>query len=262
MGNNNFLILDTSYIIFYRYHALKSWFKKAYPDQSEDLEIFKQKYPKLFNKCINDLIKKNHINYNNVFFCKDESKENLWRFKIYPNYKKGRTCDSNISHFFFEAYNNLIPEFEKKGCHLLKVSECEADDIAAILTKRILSKDPESIITIITNDYDYLQLINPRVNIINLTGKNLENKIKYSPDIDLKIKIILGDKSDNITSIIKNIGIKKAYQISTNEEIFNKYISNNIEINQLYNLNKELIDFNYIPEKIILRIDNFINKIL
>ena len=32
---NSYLLIDTSYMVFYRYYAVLSWFKRAFPDESE-----------------------------------------------------------------------------------------------------------------------------------------------------------------------------------------------------------------------------------
>ena len=88
---SNILILDLSYIIFYRYHALLSWFKRAHPDQEIDNKIINQKYDKLFIKCIDDLIKKYHSKYQHVFFCQDCDRSSNWRFKLNTEYKNNRS---------------------------------------------------------------------------------------------------------------------------------------------------------------------------
>ncbi len=260
METKNFLLIDTSYLIFYRYHALKSWYRRAYPDQEVNIDIFLEKFPKLFNKCINDFKNKYKVNFKNIFFCKDDQKSNLWRTKIYPEYKKGRICDNSIYQFFELSYQTLIPQFIDKGSHLLSVDESECDDIIAVLVNSILS-NTESNIILISNDNDFLQLINDRVKIINLSGQNLEKKIKFNPLIDLQIKIMIGDKSDNIHPIIKKLSYKKAYEILQNENEFKQKILENEKIKKMYILNKKLIDFNEIPENIKLKIENKIKEI-
>lgn len=260
MESRTFLLIDTSYLIFYRFHALKSWYRRAYPDQEINIDILTEKFPKLFNKCINELKNKFKVTFEDIIFCKDDLKSNLWRTKIYNDYKKGRVSDNLIYQFFNMSYKLLIPEFINKGSHMIYVPECESDDIMAILVKNIINKTRSNII-LISNDNDFLQLINEKVNIINLSGQNLNKKIKYSPDIDLKIKIMLGDKSDNIRPVMKRLSHKKAFNILENEEHFKDLVLDNKEINDQYNLNQKLIDFSQIPENIKLKIEYKIKEI-
>ena len=50
----NFVLIDGSYYIFYRFFALCTWWKRAYPDEPLDIKnildnkIFIDKYHKLF----------------------------------------------------------------------------------------------------------------------------------------------------------------------------------------------------------------------
>ena len=59
----NYLLLDTSYIIFYRYFALLQWWKLAkkdieLPENPYECEEFVEKFKKLFLEQINTIKKK------------------------------------------------------------------------------------------------------------------------------------------------------------------------------------------------------------
>ena len=86
----------------------------------------------------------------------------------------------------------------------------------------------------------------------NLQDKDL--KIRASPDYDaetyLKIKIILGDKSDNIPAIIKKCGIKTAEKLALNPDELNKIFNKDPDAKKNFERNQRLIDFNYIDEKL------------
>lgn len=253
------ILLDTSYIIFYRYHALLSWYKRAYPDKELNIEIIEEKFGKLFIKCINDLVKKYKSNIKNVIFCQDSERASLWRTKIYQDYKKNRKCDIEIGKFFKMTFNTLIPQLINNGAILVSVPEAEADDIAAILTNYLLETTNENII-IITNDNDYLQLINDNVQIFNLPGNDLRKRIIYDPETDLKIKIILGDKSDNILPVFKKCNKKQAFEFVQNSKLLNKELESSNQLVNNYKLNNLLINFNQIPnnikENIIIQFKN------
>jgi hypothetical protein len=88
---------------------------------------------------------------------------------------------------------------------------------------------------------------------------DLSLKIKYNPNVELIYKIIMGDKSDNISKIQngmkKNIAEKIA--LMNNEDRNNYLITNNIM--DAFNLNKTLIDFREIPKIIIQNFYEYYN---
>lgn len=257
---SNILIIDLSYIIFYRYNALLSWYKRAYPDKDIDNKIISEKYNKLFIKCIEQLIKKYKSEYQQVFFCQDCDRSSNWRYKIYPDYKNNRTYDEYIFDYFKTTINNLIPYFIGFGCYHLSINKVEADDIVYFITKKLLDHTDKNII-IITNDYDYIQMIQDRVKIYNLKDLDLSTKIEQSPEIDLKMKIILGDKSDNIPAIFKRCGKATALKYAINQNLLEEKMEQDQELRERYNLNKLLIDLCQIPNEIEKSIETNFNKI-
>ena len=95
--------------------------------------------------------------------------------------------------------------------------------------------------------------------IYNLQGINLRTKSR-GEDIDLKLKILQGDVSDNISSIFqKRITINKVLELVKDEEKLERYLEDNIESKKLYNRNKLLIDFDMIPENIRININSLID---
>ena len=114
----------------------------------------------------------------------------------------------------------------------------EADDCVALTTKHF---NKETII--IANDHDYKQLLNDHCKLYNLQYKEITSN---NPPLDLFLKIILGDKSDNIKGLFKRCGKKTGEKYFNDRELFNKKCK---EEQQLiaFEINKILIDFNYIP---------------
>ena len=99
--------------------------------------------------------------------------------------------------------------------YVLRHYNLEADDIIAITKKFIRQKYPDSIIYIIANDHDYLQLLDDNTEIINFQNKNLRESKKVFPEADKNLfyKIVLGDKSDNISPVFKNVDQKHVKNI-------------------------------------------------
>jgi hypothetical protein len=89
--------------------------------------------------------------------------------------------------------------------------------------------------------------------------KDLSLKINYSPSIELLLKIIMGDKSDNISKIQNGMRKDTALKIALmNDEDRNIYLTKNNIINT-FTLNKTLIDFNEIPELIVKNFYEYYN---
>ena len=108
---------------------------------------------------------------------------------------------------------------------------------------------PDVKISIITSDMDYLQLYRENVQIYDLKYKSLITNKTAFPDAaqNLFCKIVMGDKSDNITSVFKKCGIKTAAKMYDNQEEFIHRLNTDENANMLYQRNKTLVDFNEIP---------------
>jgi len=197
-----------------------------------------------------------------------EGKEN-WRKDIYQLYKANRHHD-NVE-INWEDFKNKMLQFMETlsklftNIYFLTISKIEADDIIAVLTKELCKKNK---IEIISSDSDLYQLQNKNVKQYNPIKK--EYAISINPKMDLEIKILTGDKSDNISGIFYGCGPKTAKEIineGIDEYIIKKIekkskrILNSEEIYKIYERNKKLIDFNYIPseyqEKILYEYKNY-----
>jgi len=111
----------------------------------------------------------------------------------------------------------------------------------------------------ITQVIDYLQLIDENTKIINLANKDISERSIGDPKLDLRIKLIMGDKSDNIQPIHKGIGQKIALKLALlSDEDFEAYL---IEKNckDKYENNKLLVDFSMIPEELIEKFNNSVS---
>ena len=251
------LLIDTSYISFYRFHATVFWYKKAHKDkeipkdyESIKDEIFMNKFKSMYLKGIDKINKKYKIPYSNFIFGLDSSRKDLWRTKLYPEYKSQRNYDGWTGREVLKyAHTTLLQELCKTHNMLnIKINQLEADDILAIIKKYIRKQQPNRDIIIITNDHDYLQLIDKHTTIINLQQKILNEKSCGDPKKDLLIKILCGDPADNIKGCFKRCGIKTASKYCNNSNLLQKAFEKNKDSKTIYQLNKTLIDFNCIPE--------------
>lgn len=247
---------DASYFVFYRYYAVKGWYKRAC---EHDLDVqnalsdnvFVEKYDYTFEKTINDLTKRYKVPHSNLVFAKDCARDKIWRNSLYPPYKSNR--DEKTSSFncdiFKHTYNDLVPRLQEKyGFHYILHANLEADDVIALMVARIRELSRKVRIIVITNDNDYVQLYKyPNVDIYNLQNKSLKDRVE---DVEnyLLYKIIVGDKSDNIKSIGKKIGDKTAKKMISDSATMQRMLATD-EVRANFELNKKLIDFTYIPEQ-------------
>ena len=249
---NTFLFIDGSYYLFYRYHSLLKWWKNAHPD--EDLkdpyenEIFREKFKKLFIEQLQQIAKKLHIDNFSLIIGRDCKRENIWRNKLFSKYKATRTTNETIGHFFKLIYDEEF--FIKAGAsQILYHPQLEADDCIAIFTKHLVKKYPDCKIYIITSDHDYLQLSSKQVSLYNLLYKNLAEKGLGNSENDLKMKILMGDVSDNIPSVFPKCGSKTAQKCIENADFLKSKMKPEFYIQ--YELNKTLIDFDCIPNELV-----------
>jgi 5'-3' exonuclease len=262
------LFFDCSYVIFYRYYAIKGWYKRAL---EKDIDVenvlkdaeFMTKYDTIFEKTVVDICKKYSTPLTNVVFAKDCSRDKIWRTSLYPQYKASRDDRNNSFNgdIFKHTYNVLVPKLQAKyGFHTLYQNHLEADDLIAIFVSYMRGKGLGTVLTIITNDNDYVQLYKHNVNIYNLQHKSLRDRIT---DVDtyLQHKIIVGDKSDNIKSVGKKIGEKTAQKMIDDPATYNKIMSQP-GVQEQYDLNKTLIDFDNIPPELVKEVRNQIDNMI
>ena len=264
MNNNvenspkNFVLLDTSYLIFYRYFALIKWWKFAkkdieLPENPYESTEFVEKFEKVFLECISNIKKKLKIHKETckVIAACDCPRKEIWRHKFYSKYKENRDKDDKFmgGEFFRLVYHN---DFLKKAGadKVFNLYSLEGDDVIAITKNIIRQKHKDAKIYIIANDNDYLQLVDDNTKIINLQFKSLSenNKVSSDPEKNLFTKIVLGDKSDCITSIFPSgtCGPKTVEKFYDDDEEFQKALKR-YGATEKYQRNKKIISFKEIP---------------
>tara|TARA_R110001606_G_scaffold14319_2_gene60684 strand:+ start:23345 stop:24298 length:954 start_codon:yes stop_codon:yes gene_type:complete len=191
-----------------------------------------------------------------------------WRKKIYPDYKGTRKSNRDGSGINFDIFFPILTDYIESlkellpNVYILGSDTIEADDFIAVLVKRL---DGNEIINIST-DKDFYQLYKYKgyKQYHPMTKKFI--KI-LNPYLELHIKLLTGDTSDNIPQVRKQMGPATAEKYYKKiDELFvldGDKLSNpekNIKpgiIESKYILNKQLIDFELIP----LEIQYTINKL-
>ena len=266
--NPTFIFVDGSYYCFYRYYALISWWKNAFPSDPLDdpfkNDIFVEKFKKTFVENLKQISKKLKIPKSEIPLLvvgKDCKRTNIWRMELYPEYKANREKEGFMGGPFFKmVYENEL--FQQGGAKaILYHPKLEADDCIALSVKHLLKIYPKCNIYIITSDKDYLQLNAPNVKLFNLAFKNIADKSSCGdPLLDLKIKIIMGDASDNIPSVFPKCGIKTAQKCIEDQDFFQKKMDIDKKYYTQYELNKQLINFDCIPSNLVSEFMSSIKK--
>ena len=260
----NYILIDGSYFIFYRYYALIQWWNvsKQEPvlDNPCDNERFIELYKTTFIKKIHEISKKLKISNPIYIVGKDCPREKIWRHSFIEHYKETRKSDNYAGFFFKLTYEENL--FEKAGVnHVVSYPELEADDCIALTCKyisNVYNQDSYNIY-IIANDMDYIQLLSHNIYIYNLKYKLITNiNTQDEANKYLFCKILMGDKSDNIPSIFPKCGIKTAIKCYEDKKYFENKLEN-IDTRQLYERNRKIIDFNHIPQYLV---DNFLKYLV
>jgi len=275
--NKNLILIDTSYTLFHRYFATLRWLSLAhtemYKEHINDVEynwieneIFSEKYEKLYIQGIIKLVGKKVYKNCNIIFCMDSPKDQVWRTEIKGDYKGDRfdmSQKTNLMPTFKYTYSTIIPNLLKNNQNMFKIrlNKLEADDIIASICDYLKVK-PEQKIYLISGDEDFKQLGRSNLYFINFkTKKPLELTVEEAK-LALHKKILLGDKSDCIKSIFPpKFSTKTKKLILDSFEEFNNFIKKNKEIENRYNENTKLIDFNFIPKTYIESVINEFDKI-
>jgi len=248
------IIIDASYFCFHRFYSIMRWWKNAHPEEATDVHLqplFEEKFKKTFQNTLKDIPKEIGINKNvkPLFLIgKDCKRENIWRNAYHDNYKGTRKSVEGASLYFKRVFEEEW--FQKAGALcILEHPELEADDCIALTVKWILDKYPENRIYIITSDKDYLQLVEPRVQIFDLSFKNiaLQKSSTGNAAKDLFCKIVMGDPSDNITPVLKNCGPKTAAKCFEDRNYFEERMKKE-NAYEKFKTNRFIIDFEYIPQ--------------
>jgi hypothetical protein len=190
-----------------------------------------------------------------------DSREGYWRRDVFPYYKAKRKEGRDASDInwpqVFEAFNQIKQELEEYFPYkTIKIKGAEADDIIAVLTKKYHSQG----VLILANDHDFIQLHKfPNVKQWNPVMKKWIRE--KDPERYLQEHILRGDRGDGIPSVREADNTLVIESTGRRAPISKKMIDTwlagndtkltmNAELYRNWIRNRELIDFEYIPEHI------------
>lgn len=281
---DNLILVDSSYTSFYRFFATLRWFSFTNKEEYKELkgnaeydwsknEIFIEKYKKMYLESIIKLVGKKVYKNSKVIFCLDTPKEQVWRSKLMDDYK-GERADLSLKNDFKPTfkltYNELIPQLIKENpdkITSIRVPEIEADDVIALTVKYVRNKNYDLDVLLISGDEDFKQLGYDRLSFLDY--KKNKKPIQLTEDEayeSLLNKIICGDSSDNIKCIFpkdrKLVSNKLRKKVKESEEELEQFLKDNPESLKKFNLNRKMIDFEYIPKKYHSKVFKLVKKFL
>lgn len=254
-NKNNIILIDSSYYVFHRYFATYRWFSFQNIDVSVDditsNEVFITAFYKHINNDIKKICKKWNTNKDNILFCVDCLRTEIWRNDIYDTYKATRVQKNNFNKKIFSIFSDYVNSL---GFKYISQSRLEGDDVI-YLSQRMIKTQLETLknndisVIIITNDNDFLQLVDKQVHVYNMQFKELMKRGYNNPKIDLLFKAIYGDKSDNISKIGSGITKEKALMISNMADSDREKYIKDSGYEDKFLLNMKLISFENIPSE-------------
>jgi 5'-3' exonuclease len=202
--------------------------------------------------------------YGEVVLCCDNRK--YWRKEYFPFYKANRKKTRDKSdldwHLIFDMLSKFKAELKENFPYkVIDVEGAEADDIIGTLVPRQAAHEK---ILILSSDGDFLQL--------QMYGNNVkqynpsQKKYVKSEDalLELKEKIIRGDKGDGIPNIFSpsDCFVRDLRQKPITQKVIEKYLNEspdkwNDELALTgFSRNETLIDLRFIPTEIKTKIIN------
>jgi 5'-3' exonuclease len=211
---------------------------------------------------IRNHVKNFRAEYGEVVLCCDNRK--YWRKEYFPFYKASRKKNRDKSNLDWHLIFDMLAKFKQElkdnfPYKVLDVEGAEADDIIGTLAPRQAAHEK---VLILSSDGDFLQLQNyPNVKQYNPSQKKYV--ISEKPILELKEKIIRGDKGDGIPNVLSSSDcfVRDLRQTPITQKVLDKlmsesYLEQNDTVKTNFIRNSTLIDLSFIPVEIREKIIN------
>ena len=200
--------------------------------------------------------------YGEVVLCCDNRK--YWRKEYFPFYKANRKKTREKSSLDWHLIFDMLAKFKQElkenfPYKVLDVEGAEADDIIGTLVPRHAAHEK---ILIISSDGDFLQL-QQNHNVKQYNPSQKKYVVSPNPIMDLKEKIIRGDKGDGIPNVLSSSDcfVRDLRQTPITQKVLDKlmresYLEQTETIKANFVRNATLIDLSFIPVEIKEKIIN------
>jgi hypothetical protein len=202
--------------------------------------------------------------YGEIVLCCDNRK--YWRKEFFPFYKAGRKKTREKSdldwHLIFDILAKLKQELKENFPYkVIDVDGAEADDIIGTLVPIYA---PHQKILILSSDGDFLQLQMYGSNVKQYNPSQKKYIKSHDPLLELKEKIIRGDKGDGIPNVFSpsDCFVRDLRQKPITQKVIEKYMTEDYNTWEDdgakvgFSRNQTLIDLRNIPVDIKRKIIN------
>jgi hypothetical protein len=202
--------------------------------------------------------------YGEVVLCCDNRK--YWRKEYFPFYKAGRKKTREKSDLDWHLIFDMLAKFKQElretfPYKVVDVEGAEADDIIGTLVPLYA---PHQKILILSSDGDFLQLQRYGSNVKQYNPSMKKYVKSENPALELKEKIIRGDKGDGIPNIFSpsDCFVRDLRQKAITKGIIEKYLNEDVdkweseEARVGFSRNQTLIDLTNIPGELKDKIIN------
>lgn len=133
---------------------------------------------------------------------------NNWRRNYFPQYKANRRKDRKESDFDWgEAFRilQLVQEEIKENFpyKVIKIDECEADDIIGTLVANTQEFGEYEDVMIVSSDHDFKQL-QKYSNVKQFSPMMKKPVVEDNPKTNLTLKILTGDAGDGVPNVLSD----------------------------------------------------------
>jgi 5'-3' exonuclease len=207
--------------------------------------------------------------YGDIVLCCDNRK--YWRKEFFPFYKASRKKNREKSDLDWHMIFDMLAKFklelkENFPYKVIDVEGAEADDIIGTLVPIYA---PHEKILILSSDGDFLQLQMYGENVKQYNPSQKKYIKSIDPLLELKEKIIRGDKGDGIPNIFSpsDCFVRELRQKPITQKIIEKYLNESTDkwgdesAITGFSRNETLIDLRMIPSEIKQKIINNYNEV-
>jgi hypothetical protein len=202
--------------------------------------------------------------YGEVVLCCDNRK--YWRKEYFPFYKAGRKKAREKSDLDWHLIFDMLAKFKQElrehfPYKVVDVEGAEADDIIGTLVPLYA---PHQKVLILSSDGDFLQLQRYGSNVKQYNPSMKKYVKSENPAVELKEKIIRGDKGDGIPNIFSpsDCFVRDLRQKAITKGVIEKYLNEDVdkweseEARVGFSRNATLIDLTNIPGELKDKIIN------
>lgn len=248
------MVIDGSYYVFHRYYATKRWLSL----QKEASIEFDDAFFRHLEADMVMLRKRHDIAESEVvWWATDCPRRDIWRMEYYPEYKATRKPAADFDKEIFRKVTKYVTDnAERLNVRQLGHPRLEADDICYILANHLTFDR----MVIIANDNDYLQLCSDTVDVVNKEGKRIRERGCGDARKDLLMKILVGDKSDNIPPICSGLGEKTGAKLVAMEPVErDAWIAQRpVGTTDQYEINELIVNMRNVPDEYVREVKKMI----